>query len=218
MERLVAERERRAFSSIEDCIRRVALDRRQSALLAQAGAFAAFGEHRRQDWWRAGRDLHEAPLFSTEALVEDSPDLPKPRQADIVLADYARTGLSLEAHPMKLLRHRMRKLDAVDSRAVAAARHREPITYAGISICRQRPATASGVMFITFEDEHGHVNAILRVKEQERFRIALLSGSLLLVKGQIERGDGDVVHLMVGWVKDLSPMLRDLSIRSRDFH
>ncbi|MCB9831477.1 MAG: error-prone DNA polymerase [Planctomycetes bacterium] len=218
MDRLVSAREEASFDSIEDCCRRVGLDRREAAILAEAGAFASFGDHRRGDWWRAGRRLDQAPLFPTEALVEERPRLEAPGLASIVHSDYRHAGLSLAAHPMELLRGEALRRGAIDSRAVAAARHKEPVTVIGISICRQRPATASGVMFVTLEDEFGQVNVILRVREQERFRVALLSGSLLLVKGQIERGDGDVVHLMAGFIANLSPLLRGLPTRSRDFH
>ncbi len=215
--RLIQARNKAPFLSVEDCLRRADLNGRDAALLAEAGAFRSLSRHRREAWWRAGQDFKSMPLFPTTLLEEETPTLPAPEQKDIVFADYSRTGLSLEAHPMKLLRPTLNKMGIIGSLGVTAARHKEPVTVAGISICRQRPATASGVMFVTLEDEDGQMNAILRVKEQERFRVDLLSGSLLMMKGQVEKSEG-VVHILVGYVKNISHLLQGLQTKSRDFH
>ncbi|MFT7617362.1 MAG: error-prone DNA polymerase [Planctomycetota bacterium] len=216
-ERLVRERQEAPFTSVEDCLRRARLNSKDASILAESGAFRSLSQHRREAWWRAGQNFKNMPLFPTSLLEEETPELPAPDQADRVFADYSRTGLSLEAHPMKLLRAQLGPLGVLDSKDLAMTSRRESVTIAGISICRQRPATASGVMFVTLEDEFGHVNAILRVKEQERFRIALLSGSLLLMKGQIEKSEG-VIHVLVGYVQNLSHLLQGLQTKSRDFH
>ncbi|MCA9321122.1 MAG: error-prone DNA polymerase, partial [Planctomycetes bacterium] len=216
-EQLVNTRRQRPFESVEDCVRRAGLDRRQAATLAEAGAFGALTKNRRQAWWQAGTRLESAPLFATEDLVEAPPELAEPGASERLRADFNHLGLSLEMHPMELLRAEMKKRGILDAADLAAAPQGLVCTVAGISICRQRPATASGVMFITLEDEHGFINCVLRKREQERFRPALLGGNLLVFRGVVER-TGDVVHLLVRWVDDCSGQLRSLKTRSRDFH
>ncbi len=216
-DKVIRARKEKPFTSVEDCLRRSGLNGRDASHLAEAGAFRSLSKHRREAWWRSGQDFKEMPLFPTEALKEDLPPLAPPNETERVFADYARTGLSLEAHPLKLIRRQLDQLHVSHAGIVAQAARREPVTIAGISICRQRPATASGVMFVTLEDEFGYINAILRVKEQERFRVPLLSASLLLMKGQVERSEG-VVHVLVTYVENLSSLLQGLPTKSRDFH
>ena len=88
---------------------------------------------------------------------------------------------------------------------------------AGLVTCRQRPGTASGVVFLTLEDETGNHNVIVWPKVQENFREALMTAQLLLVKGTLEARDG-VMHVIAGSLHDYSDCLQSLTVRSRDFH
>jgi error-prone DNA polymerase len=88
---------------------------------------------------------------------------------------------------------------------------------AGIVIGRQRPDTASGVIFVTIEDETGATNVIVWRDLSDRQRRELLGAKLLAVFGKVER-EGEVVHVLAGRLADLSPMLGGLVTRSRDFH
>ena len=88
---------------------------------------------------------------------------------------------------------------------------------AGIVTCRQRPATASGVIFVTLEDETGHMNLIVWNDLAERQRRELLAARLLAVSGEVQR-QGRVVHVLARKLEDLSPLLGRLATTSHDFH
>jgi error-prone DNA polymerase len=137
------------------------------------------------------------------------------------VADYRSTSLSLRRHPVALLRARLQAMHLFSARQVAQGRHRQLIRTCGIVTCRQRPATASGVTFVTLEDETGSVNIVVWRAVAERFRQALLGASLLTVYGHLERVDtngGAVLHVIADRLVDHSPLLGDLVINSRDFH
>jgi len=94
--------------------------------------------------------------------------------------------------------------------------HGKRTTTAGMVICRQRPATASGILFVTLEDETDFANLVVRIRVQERFRMPLVRSGFLLARGVIERA-GAVVHLLVTSVEDVSQLHVDLALHSRDF-
>jgi len=125
-------------------------------------------------------------------------------------------GLTLERHPLHLLRHRLdryRYLQADRLPDHATGRH---ISVAGLVITKQRPGTASGVTFVTLEDETGHINLIVWKQVAEQYRAALLNARLMGVRGelQIER---KVIHVIARQLIDHTEMLGDLEVRSRDF-
>jgi error-prone DNA polymerase len=126
-------------------------------------------------------------------------------------------GLTLGRHPLALLRPRLRDLGLIPAAAVQALAHGSRARAAGLVTCRQRPDTASGVIFVTLEDETGCLNVIVWRDLAERQRRELLGARLLAVDGRIER-DGDVVHLMARRLADRSALLGGLLVPSRDFH
>ncbi|WP_446937191.1 OB-fold nucleic acid binding domain-containing protein, partial [Pseudomonas aeruginosa] len=104
-----------------------------------------------------------------------------------------------------------------DSRELAKLGHGRPIRVAGLVVGRQRPQTASGITFITLEDEFGMVNVVVRHDLAERQRRPFLESRLLQVEGILE-SSGEVRHVIAGRLHDLSPLLTGLDVRSRDFH
>ncbi len=152
--------------------------------------------------------LREAPL--DEALLQ----LPAPGEGEDIVADYASLGLTLGRHPLALLRKRLQLMPA---EALRERPHGSTARTAGLVTCRQRPDTASGVVFVTLEDETGTVNVVVWRDLVERQRRELLGARLLGVEGAIER-DGEVVHLIARRLTDHSRLLGDLLARSRDFH
>jgi error-prone DNA polymerase len=133
------------------------------------------------------------------------------------VGDYATLGLTLRRHPLALLRERLKKRGIRDAMQVAAARHGQFVRAAGIVTCRQRPATASGVIFVTLEDETGYVNLVVWNDLAERQRRELLGARLLEVTGQIQK-EGSVVHILARRLGDLTPLLGRLATASHDFH
>ena len=217
-ERIVAARTERPFESVEDLKRRARLTRRDGLLLAGAGVLRRLAPHRRAAWWDAATIREDAPLFEKSPPPrEEAPRLSPESPAEAVVQDYARTGLSLRAHPMSFLRRRLAALRARPIGDLEKLPHGARVAVAGLVINRQRPATASGVLFMTLEDETGHANLVVWRREQEKHRLAVLGGRLLLVKGKVER-DGAVVHLLAERIDDLTELVKRVPTTSRDFH
>jgi error-prone DNA polymerase len=182
-------------------IRPDALDR-----LAEADGFACLGLSRRDALWqaRALKAPKPLPLFGADGEGEREPlvDLPRMTLGQEVIEDYLALRLSLRAHPMELLRPNLPESLPADRLRSATGR----IHLTGLVITRQRPGTASGVIFLTLEDETGTANVVVWRKVYETFRAAVVAGRLLRVTGRIER-DGQVTHLIAERVEDLSDRL-----------
>ncbi|MBI1731992.1 MAG: hypothetical protein HYR49_04390, partial [Gammaproteobacteria bacterium] len=238
-EHIVAERTRAPFASLQQMVERCDLDRGAVSALAAADALQCFAGNRYQAHWQAAGVEPRPPLFPALHFNEATPLLGRPGEMEDVIADYNSTGLSLKDHPVALLRPRfeaLRVYRAVDlekmgSESISLWDSKKPwnrgagkltptpfslIKVAGLIVCRQRPDTASGVMFMTLEDETGSVNLIVWPKVLERQRQPLLQGQLLLVQGTLQREE-DVVHVIVGKAKDYSHWLGGMEVCSRNF-
>ncbi|MFZ0871426.1 MAG: error-prone DNA polymerase, partial [Rhodanobacter sp.] len=216
-QRLSAERASAAFEDIADLCARVGLDKRHQEALAEAGALRGLTGHRHQAHWAVAGIEPQLPLFGHTSPEEQAVDLPIPSQAEDTLADYARVGLTLGPHPLQQIRARLRASRCTDSRALRAQPHASHVRTAGLVTQRQRPQTASGVTFITLEDEHGPINVIVWRQVAERQRRVFLEARLLGVDGRWEHVDG-VSHLIAHHLIDMSELLGSLDSRSRDFH
>ncbi len=216
-QRLAAARRRQAFASAADLARRAALNARDLSALAAAGALAALSGHRRQALWDV-RGIEFAPPLLRDAPIRERPALlAAPSEGEDLVADYASLGLTLGRHPLALLRpelKRQRMLSAADLRALP---HGRLARVTGLVTGRQRPATASGVTFVTLEDETGAINVIVWRSLGERQRRELLGANLLSVYGAVER-NGDVIHVVAARLRDQTLLLGELVTRSRDFH
>jgi error-prone DNA polymerase len=215
-ERLVAARRERPFDSTEDLARRARLDRADLSALAAADALASLAGHRREALWET-LAVDEPTRLELPAAIVPAPPLAVPTEGEEIVGDYATLGLTLRRHPLALLRERLRKRGIRDASEVAAARNGQVVRAAGIVTCRQRPATASGVIFVTLEDETGYVNLVVWNDLAERQRKELLGARLLAVQGQVQR-EGRVVHVLARRLEDLSPLLGQLATASHDFH
>ena len=147
------------------------------------------------------------PLFGAdgEGGQEPAVTLPAMSLGQEVIEDYLALRLSLRAHPMEILRPTLPGI--TPHAALASAKGR--LTVAGLVITRQRPGTASGVIFLTLEDETGVANVVVWSRVYDAFRRAVIAGRLLRVTGRIER-DGPVVHLIAEHIEDISPRLATL--------
>jgi error-prone DNA polymerase len=215
-ERLVDARKERLFTSTEDLARRAALDRGDLSALAAADALASLAGHRRAALWET-LAVDEATRLELPAPPVQQPLLKAPTEGDDIVGDYAALGLTLRRHPLALLRDRLKKRRIHTAAEVAQSRNGQFIRAAGIVTCRQRPATASGVIFVTLEDETGYVNVIVWNDLADRQRKELIGSRLLAVSGELQR-EGRVVHILAKRLEDLSPMLGRLSTSSHDFH
>jgi error-prone DNA polymerase len=215
-ERLVAARAQAPFRDLDDLVHRADLDRGTLAKLAEAAALRGLAGHRHRARWQSAGTHKQLPLFAGTGSREARIAIPPPSAFEDTRADYASTGLTLGAHPLALIRRQLqqrRYRAAKDVKALPNGRHAR---YAGLVILRQRPQTASGVTFMTLEDETGMVNVVVWRDLAERDRRAFLESRLLAVEGRMESAEG-TQHLIATRLENLSPLLGELATTSRDF-
>ena len=213
--RIEMARRQEKFQDIPDLARRAQLDRKAFKRLASAGALGALAGNRHQAYWAALGIEEPWELGATHA-TEAHPLLSKPTEGQDIVADYASLGFTLGRHPLALLRPHLEK-----RRAITAGRLRElpndaRVKVAGIVTHRQRPGSAKGVIFVTLEDESGHVNAIVWPALVERQRHVLLNSRLLCIAGKLQR-DRESLHLIASNLEDYTSLLGRIRQSSRDF-
>ena len=216
-ERIADARNMIAFRDVVDLCTRAELDARHQDLLADAGALRGLAGHRHRALWLTSGVESQLPLFGRASPREEDIVLPLPTPIENMTADYAHSGLSLGPHPLKLLRSRLRAERYMDSRSLQKLPHASRVRTVGLVTQRQQPQTASGVTFITLEDEFGHVNVVVWNHIAQTQRRPYLEARLLAIEGRWEAVDG-VSHLIARRLHDLSGLLADLDARSRDFH
>jgi error-prone DNA polymerase len=216
-ERIVAARRAGAIDSIDALARRADLGKRELRLLAAAGAFASLAGHRRNAFWSAaGIDLRRDLLREAPGRGE-LPLIAAPSEGEDLVADYSSLGFTLGRHPLALLRERLNRLGYRSAKSLASVDNGKWSRTCGIVTGRQRPDTASGVIFVTLEDETGYSNLVVWNDVIERQRRELLGARLLGVEGMIQRESG-VTHLVARRLFDLTALLGKLQTESRDFH
>ena len=216
-ERIVAERADGAYTRVQQLLERVGLDQRALGALASAGALQPLsGDRHRARWAVAGAEK-PLPLFPSMERYEATPLLKRPTEGQDIVADYRSTGLTLERHPICLLRRHLDRYHYVRAETLPALAAGQPVNVAGLVITKQRPGTASGVVFVTLEDESGQVNLVLWKQVAEQYRAALLNARLLGVVGELQI-EGQVIHVVARELFDHSDLLGDLTVQSRDFH
>ncbi len=216
-ERLVAARSDGPWRHVTGMARRCALDRADLGALADAGALRALAGNRHRARWEVAGVEEPSALFADSFPAEGLPLLRGPTEGQDIAADYRSMHLSLERHPMSLLRARLQRERIHAAADLWQLAHGSRTRFAGLVINRQRPGSARGVTFVTLEDETGHANIIVWKQVAERQRRALLGSRLMEVTGRVQR-EGDVLHLVAERLRDRSALLGDLLVRSRDFH
>lgn len=217
IERLLAARAQAPFRDVGDLARRARLDRRTLQALARAGALRRLAGHRhRAAWAIAGADTARAGLALADPR-EARVSLRPPTLADDIHADYAGLGFSLQGHPLQLLRPCLRTRGVLRAKDLERRGDGEPVRVAGLVTTRQQPGTASGVIFVTLEDETGMVNLVVWPAVAARDRRALLESAVMGVHGRLQYADG-VRHVIAERLYDLSRHLPGLRPDCRDFH
>jgi error-prone DNA polymerase len=214
------------FRSIADLVGRAGLDQRSLRSLAESGALDAFvpdepePRRRRTALWRmleAARG-DAGPLAPAHPDLTVPPHLPAMKPIELTAADYRLTGVSLGGHPMVHLRETLAPNGIRTAREVEAlpdgARN---VAVAGLVICRQRPGTAKGFVFLTLEDETGLVNVVVTPKRFERQALMISTARLLLVRGTLQV-EQTVVNLKGEQFRELKIDAGQEGTRSRDFH
>ena len=215
-ERVVAARRDDGYDDVDGLARQAKLSRIELEHFAAAGALAGLAGHRHRARWEASGVETPSALFESPRFAEGEPMLRAPSEAESVIADYRKVGLTLGQHPLALLRERLSGLRLCTAAQVQASRHGQHRRAAGLVINRQRPGTASGVIFMTLEDETGYINLVVWPWVVEQQRREVLHGRLLAAYGKVEK-EGDVVHLVAARLVDHTRLLGHLETRSRDF-
>ena len=216
--RMVSERHKREFDSLEDFLRRVKPGEKERRSLALGGALNSLPQvvHRRQAMWQAELPLYDDLLQAGEPIAHHL--LPVMTLAERLSSDFAVQGASSGPHPMKLWRM------AATDRKIQRATDLEylpsgiPVTVGGMAICRQRPGTANGHCFISLEDETGIANLFVPRNTFHHFRQVILTEAFLLVTGRLQRSQADKPTVYVIGVSPLAGIAADHAVASHDFH
>jgi error-prone DNA polymerase len=215
--RLLAARAARAFGNIADLAERAALDRRDLESLAAADALLRMVGHRHRAVWQVSGVERALPLLPAATVPDEgAPLLRAPREGQDILADYGSTGLTLRRHPLALLRDKLTGRGIVPAQQLWDLPNGKSVRTAGLVITRQRPG-AGNVTFVTLEDETGYVNLIVWNRIAVEQRAPLLESRLLEVQGKLQR-EGDVQHVIAARLINLSSLLGELAVVSRNFH
>ncbi|WP_313507405.1 error-prone DNA polymerase [Stutzerimonas nitrititolerans] len=204
------------FDDVADLCLRAGLDQRARAQLADAGALHGLAGDRHRARWAVAGVEGQLPLFAGQTTRELPVSLPRPTVGEDLHTDYDTLGTTLGPHPLKLLRAQLRGKRCRSSRELRGIEHGRNVSVAGLVVGRQKPGTASGVIFLTLEDEFGMVNVVVWKDLGERQRRVLVDSQLLRIDGRLEM-QHDVVHLIAGRLTDYTPLLAGLDVRSRDF-
>lgn len=207
----------RQFESVEHLLLAADLSRKDMNALAAAGALAALAGHRREAAWLVAGIDRQPPLLAAVPIIESGVALAAPSEGQDILADYASTGLTLRRHPLALLRPRLNKLAMRTAQELKTTPAGTPVQVAGLVTCRQHPGTAKGVIFVTLEDETGHVNVVVWERLWKKQRRPLLEARLLGVSGLLE-SDSGVIHVIADHLTDHSALIGNLVVDSHDFH
>ncbi len=216
-EALVKARKKQRFRSLADLKQRTQLNQKDLDALAHGNALQGLAGHRYQARWESLALQAPTPLVHADNERDVAVALTAPNEGENTLADYSSQGLTLGRHPLEQLRSHPRLKGCKTQREIEQLSHKRFVQVAGIVTCRQRPGTATGVLFLTLEDETGNSNIVVWREVSERFRNEVVHGRLLKIKGVVEREDR-VTHVIAGVIEDVSELLGELPLTSRDFH
>ena len=216
-EGLVAERDERGpFVDVADLARRTQLSRDGLEALVEGGACDGFGRPRRDLLWEIGLAFREQSVRGTGGEAKqlplaldpttETPALRAQTRWERMLADYRHTGMSIDTHPLALLRPHLPP-GTLSSAELHEQPHGRRVAFAGMTVARQRPSTANGIVFMLLEDEHGQVNLVVPPDVYDRHRATVRAEPLILARGRYER-IGDNRNVLVAGLEPLGPLAR----------
>ncbi|GAB3039031.1 error-prone DNA polymerase [Bowmanella dokdonensis] len=214
-EKLISSRPAEGFTSVRQ-LHTAGVPQESLELLASSNALACISGHRYQARWSLMDSTERLPLLQ-KAEPRGQAWLFRPSELDNMQEDYHSVGLSLDQHPVQWLRKANLLGRHTPANRLAEREHQKPVTVIGLVTGRQRPGTSKGVTFITLEDDTGNINVIVWLATARAQKPAFLKSAILKVTGILERGDGDVTHVIAGKLEDLTHLLPPLKNKSRDF-
>jgi error-prone DNA polymerase len=205
------------FTSVHE-LRKIGLSDAALERLADADAFRSIGLDRRQALWEVSTKDRPLAIYreqSSNGEEEEKVKLPVMSLSEHVVHDYAATSLSLKAHPVSFVRPQLDQLRILKAADLATAKNGDHVKVAGLILVRQRPGTASGICFITLEDETGTMNLVVFQKLFDKFRKEIIQSRLLMVEGTLQV-EGEVVHVIVRKCFNFSRLLQSLTVSAED--
>jgi error-prone DNA polymerase len=218
---IVETRKSSPFTSVDDLARRVPeLQKREWITLAEVGALnfldAEHRMHRRDALWQVERaSRRSGPLLETIDAPDRTSPLDQMTSEERLVADFHGTGMTVGPHPMAYYREQMNAMGVLRASDLAGIRNGTDVRVAGAVICRQRPGTAKGFVFLSLEDETGIANVILTPDMFAENRFTVVGGKFLLVEGRLQNVD-NVVSVKTSRVETLT--LSAAAVSSHDFH
>ncbi|MEQ1752943.1 MAG: error-prone DNA polymerase [Micropepsaceae bacterium] len=212
------------YDSIRDLWLRTGLEPATLERLADADAFRSLGLDRREALWairglRRVGDKDDLPLFASATARKIEPDfaLPAMPLGEHIVEDYRHLHLSLKAHPVSFLRDQLTERKIMTNEALTTSKPNRRVQVSGLILVRQRPGTASGVVFMTLEDETAVANIIVWPKTFEQYRPQVLGARFAMVSGELQSESG-VIHVIADHIEDLTPLLDQLCGDTTPFH
>ncbi len=220
-QRLCEARRAGAFVNVQSLVERSGINRADRESLAAADALKTLAKDRYRAFWDVAGYEEKLPLFAAQEQWPEAHErlpimLPKPSEGQNIMADYNNMGLTLRRHPLALLRAHLQSYSVVTAQQLLAIGDGEGIKVAGIVTSRQRPQTASGVTFMTLEDETGFLNVVVWPTLAAKYPDVVREASMLGVSGSLQISEG-VVHVIASHLVDLSHFLSAMTLKSRDF-
>jgi len=215
--RIVEAREIASFENPTDLANRASLNTAEIRALASSDALQTLSGHRRQTLWTVASHIKQRDLMRNAPVKEALPTIPAAPEGEEIVADYASTGLTLRRHPLALLRPKLVRMNLSSAMELDNYPTGRLVRTTGIVTCRQRPGTASGVMFVTLEDETGTTNVVVWSQLVLKHRREALNSRLLTVYG-VWQSESGVKHVIAKRLVDHSHLLGNLVVGSRDFH
>jgi error-prone DNA polymerase len=214
-ERLVEHRPAGGYRAMVE-LKELGIARDQLEALASANALTELADNRYKARWALMETESELPLLKQQEHSFDFDGTPS--RVEAMLEDYAATSLSLNHHPIQLLRDANQLGRYTAANQLQYKQHKSVVTVIGVVIGRQAPGTAAGVTFMTLEDDTGCTNVVVWQATARAQKQAFLKSKIVKISGILERGDADVTHVIAGRITDLSHLLDELNTHSRDFH
>jgi error-prone DNA polymerase len=207
--KVLVEGRKKIFEDIHE-LRKIGLTDATLEKLANCDAFRSIGLDRRQALWEVSTKDRTHPIFSglpSNGIKEAKVSLPEMTLPEHVAHDYATTSLSIKAHPVSFIRQQLDSLRILSTSALASGKNGDLVKVAGLILVRQRPGTASGICFITIEDETGCANLVVFQKLFDQYRKEILQSSLLMVEGELQI-EGEVIHVIARRCYNYTKLLR----------
>lgn len=186
--------------------------------LADADAFRSIGLDRRQALWEVSTKDRPFALFEGQPPADansENVSLPTMALSEHVVYDYATTSLSLKAHPVSFVREKLKQLHILSTDELTTAKNDDFVKVAGLVLVKQRPGTASGICFMTIEDETGVANLVIFENLFQKYRKEILQAKLIMVEGKLQV-EGEVIHVIVQCCYDFTKLLRQLTAHNNE--